>query len=82
METSRFVPAGGRDAARRQTTPKARSRGVRAVAAAALAIAAALPTTGCAGGPLPPPPGGGALPQLLLGVGASVGTYFLIRELE
>ncbi|MGE0192252.1 MAG: hypothetical protein AB7T63_09445 [Planctomycetota bacterium] len=44
----------------------------------------ATPTTGCAGGPpgLPPPPGGNALPGLLLQVGAAVGTYFLIRELD
>lgn len=56
----------------------------RVMATVLLLGSIATPTTGCAGGPpgLPPPPGGNALPGLLLQVGAAVGTYFLIRELD
>ena len=54
----------------------------RGVLTAALALGCSVPLGGCQGGPLPPPPGGGALPGLLLSVGASVGTYFLIKELD
>jgi hypothetical protein len=52
----------------------------RGAAVALLALGLTSPLAGCRG--LPPPPGGGAVPGLLLSAAASVGTYFLIKELD
>jgi hypothetical protein len=51
----------------------------RTLAALILGILAFLPLPGCTAGQAA---GMGAVMQLALGVGASVGSYFLIRELD
>ena len=50
----------------------------KGLAAAILVAGLSLPLPGCAGGL----PGGGALPGALLSIGASVGSYFLIKALD
>lgn len=54
------------------------SRLRRRMATVLLCAAFLIPLPGC----VAPPGGGGALGKLVLGVGASVGTYFLIKAIE
>jgi hypothetical protein len=50
----------------------------RGLATVLMALMLALPLPGCAGGP---GAGLGAVAQLALSIGASVGSYFLVKEL-
>jgi hypothetical protein len=54
-------------------------RGRKWIAAVVLAALGALPLGGCVGGP---GPAIGQLAGLALGVGASVGTYYLVKSLK
>jgi len=51
----------------------------KSVSVLLLAVAALIPLPGCTGGGAQ---AGSALAQAALGVGISVGTYFLIKELQ
>ncbi|MCA9316653.1 MAG: hypothetical protein H6806_04965 [Planctomycetes bacterium] len=84
MQRIRSTEAGLPSRARLRTPATAARRALRALATLLLVGSITTSTTGCAGGPpgLPPPPGGNALPGLLLSIGASVGSYFLIKELD
>lgn len=84
MQRTRSTEAGPSSRGRLGAVATTARRALRAVATLLLVGSITTSTSGCAGGPpgLPPPPGGNALPGLLLSIGASVGTYFLIKELD